>query len=793
MNAEVAKAVQRGEIPLWNEHTFCGGRPFYSMLESNIFHPLVFPLLMACDPENLSSVYFWLLQLPRSANILWAALGCFVFARFAIRISPLAAVVSGLIFATGPSIAISSRVGSIGMTAIHSWLPWILLCGAGYLRTGRIRWLAGGSISYALLLCTTALQQATRASLFLGATLLAFACASGMFDIRDMGKNIFALKRLAALGAMFALGTAMGALPVTCLMDGIAHQGATGLFGYEQAVKPIDGSLSPVMLAALFIPTFFGMPEGTHAWGEAMFQDLFSNLSGGVVTIFMAACAVAFLWYARKDRREAWNHVRQWTIVAAVLFILGLLVIMGRYTPVYKALCHLLPWFFIYPIPLYYHFIQCWSVAILAGIGIFAIENSAGFASARRRVLFLLVYTVVMLLAAGNALFSPLSQNGKAEPAWTMISRTCEWGWFLREPVLYAGLGLCILLATLSLRSARMQSHILAILVCAEALTLGYLCLYRASYVPRPQDLYDSNMHKSIFMCESYRTPDDFSYCRMAAKLRPLLHDQDVRMVGSIGTMDNLAFIMDARAILGHDTKIVRSEITGALKEFTAGLNDAHEAALTKILKPFMRNMNVGYWIAYKAAITSGPIALAEGPLVAIPLPETPMPSLYTQSRAIVAPEKEQRRQLLYGDLRKNVFVTQPQDAAGMLNEKMSANLLPDDDASAVFTAEQQKNKILRRDERYANKRTVEVDFTEPAMLVRPECWHPGWSVKIDGKPSKVLKVNYLMQGVWVPAGRHTLEFRFMPTAVKIGLLTVCAGIIALVACSVIARRRGAW
>ena len=38
-----------------------------------------------------------------------------------------------------------------------------------------------------------------------------------------------------------------------------------------------------------------------------------------------------------------------------------------------------------------------------------------------------------------------------------------------------------------------------------------------------------------------------------------------------------------------------------------------------------------------------------------------------------------------------------------------------------------------------------------------------GWNASIDGKPTPYCKVNYVLRGMAVPAGEHTIEFRFEP------------------------------
>lgn len=62
---------------------------------------------------------------------------------------------------------------------------------------------------------------------------------------------------------------------------------------------------------------------------------------------------------------------------------------------------------------------------------------------------------------------------------------------------------------------------------------------------------------------------------------------------------------------------------------------------------------------------------------------------------------------------------------------------------------------------------TVDVDASRPAFLVCHEIFYPGWVARLDGQEVPILRTDLLFRGVEVPAGHHTVQFRYEPFAAR--------------------------
>jgi uncharacterized membrane protein YfhO len=64
---------------------------------------------------------------------------------------------------------------------------------------------------------------------------------------------------------------------------------------------------------------------------------------------------------------------------------------------------------------------------------------------------------------------------------------------------------------------------------------------------------------------------------------------------------------------------------------------------------------------------------------------------------------------------------------------------------------------------------TIRTTSAAPALLVLAENDYPGWEVAIDGQAAEGLTAYTSLRAVCVPAGEHTVEWRFTPRLYYVG------------------------
>jgi hypothetical protein len=87
----------------------------------------------------------------------------------------------------------------------------------------------------------------------------------------------------------------------------------------------------------------------------------------------------------------------------------------------------------------------------------------------------------------------------------------------------------------------------------------------------------------------------------------------------------------------------------------------------------------------------------------------------------------------------------------------------------------------------------VRTRTTRPGLLVLTDSFYPGWKATVDGRDAKIHRVDYLIRGVQLPAGTHTVRFRYEPESWRVGWITSALALVVIlgaVAVGLVRRRR---
>lgn len=116
-----------------------------------------------------------------------------------------------------------------------------------------------------------------------------------------------------------------------------------------------------------------------------------------------------------------------------------------------------------------------------------------------------------------------------------------------------------------------------------------------------------------------------------------------------------------------------------------------------------------------------------------------------------------------------------PKDTAiAQTSEKSNIPFTPQFDSAASIRLVQNLN----------DKIIYEFNAASNQFAVFSEIYYPiGWKAFIDGKETPIAKVDYVLRGLAVPSGKHTIEFRFEPESYTLGNnITLVIGIFSILA-----------
>lgn len=332
-----AEALRAGRVPLWNPDLFMGV-PFLANSQVGFLYPLNWPLWLALPTPYAVSASILV-------HLLIAALGAYLAGRRTLALGRVAALFAAALFALGGYL--TAQVEHINQLQGLAWLPWFFAALAPAVASqgarpwqDRLRIVLAVGMLFALQLLAGHTQTAFITGVAVTAWLM-FSLISYLSGSSEPDRFRAVLRVLLVWGAGVTLAVILSAvqlLPTLELAGQSSRQGGLTLN------EVLSFSWHPVHLTRALLPPY----------NRPLFSEYVAFLP-----ITALALAVVGAWAWRRDRRvAAWGF----------LVLLGFVLALGRFTPVYYLLGRL-PGFDLFRAPSRWLVVAALGLALLAGYG----------------------------------------------------------------------------------------------------------------------------------------------------------------------------------------------------------------------------------------------------------------------------------------------------------------------------------------------------------------------------------------------------------------------------------------
>jgi hypothetical protein len=558
---------------------------------------------------------------------------------------------------------------------------------------------------------------------------------------------------LFALSVVFASAlTAVKYLPPYLGLE----EGARGFErGYEYATS---WSLPVGEVFDLLIPNFSGILDGY--WGLNYFK--LSNEYFGVLALILAVATIVVMW------RERW--VKFFTFYTILFFLFA----FGGNTPFYHLPYQVIPLLEKFRAPAIFVFMTTFGLVALAGMGLGSIVSKETEGRRAGRVIGVIT-ALILIFALGLTFFG----DGIVNWIGGSIGETLEAAYGHSEKVIRLGR----LRGNLPAMTSRMW---IAFLI-SSTLYAG-ISLYGRGKVSKRQ---------LVFFLLVITLVDQWSLDRQYLKSSPshdryfagddavtfLRGDPDVFRVFPVRyrhEMDGLLLLNDIETIGGYGANPPRryQQFIGAGESVMfSPMNLYQDRGLLDLL-------NVKYIIIPNLPEDLSHLSPKEKGVVKGYLDYlSGYEKVFTGSNSVYLNSGYLPRAYIVHDFQvagKTVDTTMTStDPRRKGEEALEMVLSPDFDhhrsvilekePGFVPTGEPDRFKEATIVERNPHRLVCEVDLERPGILVVTENYHPDWKVSVDGDEKELLRANFVLKGVELPAGSHRVEFVYRSNAFRLG------------------------
>jgi len=754
----VRELVRSGQLPLWNHDTFCGVQ-LLANLQSGVFYP--------------ANWLHWFLPFDFSLTlgmVFHLAIAGALMRTFLVRVGVggWGAFLGGALFAfSGWSLSYLEFPMKLGSAV---WIPlmWIGLWEA--MRDGRRHGVAKIAAAIALSLLA-GYPQLTMLGLISTALFALFLIPEAVGTPGITRSQQF--YRVAALPA--ALIVAGLAAAAQLLPSAEMAELSSKVTSYDATVA-MSRSLPWKALPGLLDPFFLGFPGVDRYWGGELVEFCFGAIHIGGLGLLLAAAALPTMLVPRGRKRRHRGEVPEAAVVPVFVtrflvagFVVGLVLALGRHTPIYPLLHEFLPGFGRTRWPATAALLMVLHLAPLAGIGLTHVRRS------HRRIRIVAIAAIAVgAILTGTALLArgPLADGFRTiqlagSPAWQIPAYEAFRDEWITSRVLHGSFLLAA--GALALLVGGIRSRV--VIGWTVLAVLDLFLVARALEMPATRNFYDHVPAASRALAETLdgqriytphstdqlgnflygcRNPIAFSWAQRAMlcnanvpagipqahgcePLNPRRHEAFVQMFDDErtphGIRERIFDLWDAARLL--EVRDVRPIDVPGLEDPQAGLT----------LNPHRPRLG-------RATIVSGWRTLDDGPAVL---------------EALFAPNHDPRQIALLEVPEGTPPPEQPESTPERATDSVEWENGPNSVRAAWLVGEGGMLRVL-------------------------ESWAPGWEARVNGRPVPVYRADFLFMAVPVPAGSVEVELIYRPRTVTVGLILSIVGLIVLVLLALPAR-----
>ena len=760
-----AQSLKAGQgFPQWDAY-LQGGMPYIAAMHGDIFYPTF--LLRMILPTDVAMTWGFIIHLILAG---WLTYG---FLR-ALGLSFYGALIGGLAYMMSGPIAAYVSPGHDGKLFVSSLLPlslWMLL---RWMRDGRL-WAVGAlALTIGLAVLSPHPQLLQYLLLASGAFALYLALSSAL-------PRLAAFQRLAAALGAVLLGGAIGAiqyLPVRGYVAWSPRAAGGSSTGWDHAVSysmPVEELLNT------FIPQFSGILDAY--WGRN--QIHFHSEYVGVVTLILAGAGMFATMFPRRLR---------WFWIGTL--IVSLLWTLGGSTPFYYIVYELVPGTKFFRAPSTMMYVSMFAVAVLAAFGAERVLTAVQSLSRRFIVGWAIAAVVLALITVVAAV--PVAESTAAQfsarmtamgyPAEAVANAAARIPDDARanQGALVAG----------AVRSLAFVAVTLVILWLASAGRLASRQVAWALAATILVDLWSVERNYWNFSRparEAFASDPAIDAIKAAPEPgRVVVADLAPLFRGAFQGAVSRDPVYRGSAMMAHHVRTVGgyhgNELARYQQILQAGSRFPETLGPDGMKPEFWRHQNVR-WLyttlpdslaemfaqqaGYAGGFTKvlGPVKNAHGSTVYLYRVPGENPAAVVASAIVKGSDDQALATVMDArfDARRAAIVD------------TSEQIQP-----AQLTAIPEPSAVQAKTTRY-DSGAINVELTAPvqnsgSMLVVSENFYPGWRANVDGRDVSVVRANYNLVGVPLPAGARKVELRFVDPSYGTGKIVTLAAILVSIA-----------